>query len=68
MNMHSATHQPIQSILCCRTSAKMRAADDTIIMSDMTYINTQRSASKHTITACQAKVKFKVSVWMQAEL
>jgi len=46
----------------------MRAADDTIIMSDMTYINTQRSASKHTIKACQAKVKFKVSVWMQAEL
>jgi len=37
-----------------------RAADDAIIM---TYINTQRSASKYTITACLAKVKFKVSAW-----
>ena len=36
-----------------------RAADDAIIM---TYINTQRLASKYTITACRAKVKFKVSV------
>jgi len=36
-----------------------RAADDAIIM---TYINTQHSASKYTITACRAKVKFKVSV------
>jgi len=26
----------------------------------MTYINTQHSASKYTITACRAKVKFKV--------
>ena len=31
------------------------AADDAIIM---TYINIQRSASKYTITACRAKVKF----------
>ena len=37
-----------------------RAADDAIIV---TYINTQHSASKYTIMACQAKVKFKVSVW-----
>jgi len=37
-----------------------RAADDAIIMA---YINTQHSASKYTITACQAKVKFKISVW-----
>jgi len=37
------------------------AADDAFIM---TYINTQRSASKHTIAACLTKVKFKVSVWM----
>jgi len=32
-----------------------RAAVDDIIM---TYINTQRSASKYTITVCRAKVKF----------
>jgi len=36
------------------------AADDAIVM---TYINTQHSASKYTITACWAKVKFKVFVW-----
>jgi len=36
------------------------AADDAIMM---TYINTQHSASKYTITACRAKVKFKVSFW-----
>ena len=41
------------------------AVDDVIIM---TYINTQRLASKYTITACRAKVKFKVSVWTQVEL
>jgi len=36
------------------------AADDAIIM---TYINTQHSASKYTITACQAMLKCKVSIW-----
>jgi len=36
------------------------AAHDAIVK---TYINTQRSASKCTITACWAKVKFIVSVW-----
>jgi len=36
-----------------------RAADDTIIM---TYINTQHSASKYTITACRAKVKLSFSL------
>jgi len=35
-------------------------ADDAIFMA---YISTQHSASKYTITACRAKVKFKVSVW-----
>jgi len=34
---------------CCKP-----VVDDAIIM---TYINTQRSASKYTITACRAKVK-----------
>ena len=28
------------------------------------YFNIQHLASKYTITACWAKVKFKVSVWM----
>jgi len=37
-----------------------RAADDAIIM---TYIYTQYSASKYTITAYRVQVKFKVSVW-----
>jgi len=41
-------------------TARRAAADDAIIMA---YINTQRSASKYTITACRAKVKFKVSIW-----
>ena len=36
-----------------------RAADDAIIMA---YINTQRSTSKYTITACRAKVKFSFSL------
>ena len=41
----------------CKTAipAARHAADDAIIM---TYINTQRLASKYTITACCAKVKF----------
>jgi len=42
-------------------SRRTRRADENTII--MTYINTQCSASKYTITACQAKVKFKVSVW-----
>jgi len=41
-------------------SRSMPCPDGAFIMA---YINTQCSASKYTITACQAKVKFKVSVW-----
>jgi len=33
-------------------------------MATIGYIDIQRSASKYTITACRAKVKFKVSVWI----
>jgi len=40
------------------------AADDAIIM---TYINTQRSASKYTITACRAKVKFTWRIYALSE-
>jgi len=41
-------------------SRRTPVAVDTIIMA---YINTQHSASKYTIMACQTKVKCKVSVW-----
>jgi len=40
------------------------AADDAIIM---TYINTQRSASKYTIMACWVKVKFTWQIYALSE-
>jgi len=39
-------------------------ADDAIIM---IYINTQRLASKYTITACSAKVKFTWRIYALSE-
>jgi len=39
------------------------AADDAIIMTYILMLSIRHQHTHYTITACRAKVKFKVSVW-----